>query len=509
LNPTLQRRAAAATLLALAALGAGCSKDGTCSTSALCAPGDVCLAGRCVSTLPAGSCTPPTNPTPAAGGTVPGTSVPACNPLSPPAPVAPVDTGLQTSLGAADVGDLVSFDVPPGTSSVTIHAQAVTAVPSFNYLGYTIPNSVVPTAVTAPNGDVVYDDNALPPASAWKLPGYYAGVTASTGSFTLPDTWRMADFALADGQLPAGRWTFRVNDWNAECAAIAGCSPGSSGRYDLTLVTRPGPYVSTGTLDVAVYIVGHGAHAASFGAADAVGDPAFGRFVQRIGELLGQAGICLGTVTFFDLDPAVRSALDAVDVCGNPPCDDLSQLFAFASRVHADGVTPFNGVHLFLVDALTASGCGGGTGTIVGIDGSIPGPSGLPGARTSGAAMSIENVSLTGCGGAFDIDNCHADLSGYIAAHEIGHWLGLYHTTEASGDMFDPLSDTPTCECKACGNQLCGASSTAMLASSCTSSGPTCGGGDNLMFWLLQAGVSQGKLSAQQALIMRTNSAVQ
>jgi hypothetical protein len=35
------------------------------------------------------------------------------------------------------------------------------------------------------------------------------------------------------------------------------------------------------------------------------------------------------------------------------------------------------------------------------------------------------------------------------------------------------------------------------------------GGGDNLMFWLLDSFVSQGKLSAQQDQVMRLNPAVQ
>ena len=40
---------------------------------------------------------------------------------------------------------------------------------------------------------------------------------------------------------------------------------------------------------------------------------------------------------------------------------------------------------------------------------------------------------------------CGADQVAYIAAHESGHYLGLYHTTEANAGIFDPLGDTPQC----------------------------------------------------------------
>src|SRR5262249_2087756 len=37
------------------------------------------------------------------------------------------------------------------------------------------------------------------------------------------------------------------------------------------------------------------------------------------------------------------------------------------------------------------------------------------------------------------------DLTAFIIAHETGHQLGLFHTTEYNGLDFDPLPDTPQC----------------------------------------------------------------
>ena len=39
-----------------------------------------------------------------------------------------------------------------------------------------------------------------------------------------------------------------------------------------------------------------------------------------------------------------------------------------------------------------------------------------------------------------------AQLLGETAAHEMGHQLGLFHTTESGGTQFDILSDTLECQ---------------------------------------------------------------
>jgi hypothetical protein len=386
--------------------------------------------------------------------------------------------------------------VPPGTASVTIHSQAIDAAPSFSYSGFPIPNSVVPTDLRAPNGGTIFVDlvNGSPAAQPYLDPGYYGGFTPITGSFTVPATSRLLDLALSNGALPAGGWSFLVNDWNGECGVVQGCVPSATrGDYDVSVIARPGPVVSTGTLDVAVYLAG-----GTITAAQARVDANYARFVRGIGQVLGRAGICLGTVTFFDLP---GWAPNAPNIDGEPPCGDLARLFSLASPA-------VDGVHLFLVDALnTNSGAKG----IIGIDGSIPGPSGLPGALTSGAAMVMADIGnpTAGCGSTLDVVACGSDLAAYVAAHEIGHWLGLYHTTEGSGDQFDPLSDTGTCPC-ACGPGSCDAA-TRMAPSSCIGKGDRCTGGENLMFWAVDPfnpGVSEGRVTFEQAVVARLNPAV-
>ncbi|MFL5427557.1 MAG: hypothetical protein ACJ783_21270, partial [Myxococcales bacterium] len=100
----------------------------------------------------------------------------------------------------------------------------------------------------------------------------------------------------------------------------------------------------------------------------------------------------------------------------------------------------------------------------------------------------------------------------YIAAHEGGHWMGLYHTTESGGDFYDPLADTAKCPCDPCVPQAsrrqCGDPNVdpVLNGANCTKSA-SCGGGENLMFWLLNNS-STGNLSCEQGGVMRANPVV-
>lgn len=515
-------RAAAAPLLALALAAAGCPDDGSCESSALCEAGTFCFEGRCVAALPAAaSCTPPNSDYVLSNATLTTSAPTACNvdlPSTWPRPVAPsLPAGWVLPLSVdgvpdadfdtdptveATVGETVSFVLPPGSSSLTIHHQGVSAAAAFDLLyygyAYEIPNSVVPTAIRSPSGGTVRADAFLDvlTGAGPRDPSYrsssYLGITPWSGSFTLPQTSRVNDLALSGGELPAGAWSFQVHDWNAECAATSDCFPRTpaAGTYDVAVVARPGPYVSTGTLDVGIYLAG----ASAIPAASAVTNAGYQRFVWALGQVLGRAGICLGDVTFFDV-PAWAPSTPSFEEY--PPCSDLARLFSLASPT-------VDGVHLFLVDDFTPTGQG-----ILGIDGSIPGPSGLPGSIHSGAAMVSGGIGFGTCpAGVLDIENCGSDEAGYIAAHEIGHWLGLYHTTESSGEQFDPLDDTPSCSCRDCDGGFCDPyGSTRMSPAGCTASA-TCAGGDNLMFWAYDPWVSRGRVTAEQGFVMRVNPAV-
>jgi hypothetical protein len=73
---------------------------------------------------------------------------------------------------------------------------------------------------------------------------------------------------------------------------------------------------------------------------------------------------------------------------------------------------------------------------VVGLSGGIPGPS-FNGTHDSGVI--IRTSPMLVCG------DC-ADAFGSLFAHELGHYFGLYHTTEANQEAADPFHDTPLCE---------------------------------------------------------------
>ena len=90
-------------------------------------------------------------------------------------------------------------------------------------------------------------------------------------------------------------------------------------------------------------------------------------------------------------------------------------------------------------------------------------------------------------------------LLGETAAHEMGHWLGLFHTTEANGTSFDPLSDTAQCVISRDSD-----SNGKVYPEECEGYGA-----DNLMFWTAwlsssqAAGKKQEDLSSEQQYVLK------
>jgi len=121
----------------------------------------------------------------------------------------------------------------------------------------------------------------------------------------------------------------------------------------------------------------------------------------------------------------------------------------------------------------------------------------------SGAVINAANLPGNPglCTGGLNL-SCGADEVAYVAAHEGGHWMGLYHTTEQQGDNFDSLADTGKCP-SACGKTP---DDPPLNFKNCTASA-SCAGGDNLMFWLLENSL-QGKLTCEQGGVMRANPVV-
>jgi hypothetical protein len=133
----------------------------------------------------------------------------------------------------------------------------------------------------------------------------------------------------------------------------------------------------------------------------------------------------------------------------------------------------------FLVSEI-ANGSADGA-TILGLSAGPPGAAAVQGTSKSGVVIS-----------AVDYDSTPERVA-KIMAHEGGHFLGLYHTSEKAGDQHDPLDDTPQCPA---GNDGDGSGSLSI---------GECGGAgaDNVMFWTLTEGTAS--LSADQGWVLRHN----
>jgi hypothetical protein len=545
----MQAPLAAAVALAVA-LAAACGDSGSkdsgegaaCGAATDCRSGLVCFEQRCAVGYPAGSCTPPGSPRIALGEPSPEPPDDSCRR----AVVDPVFAASRVQdLGSWPVGRVLQFDVPPAARAFTIMSQAVnTPAPDVTFdpgtAGqFSLPNTVVPTDVRDPDGALVFSDTAAWPVDragyydATGLQAFFFGATPLSSAFTIPNTAAGLDRVRTIGQMRPGRWQLTVNDWAHECETTPSlsCTPGAGGpgEYRVQVVTQPGRFASSGTLDLEVYLATDPATSQLRSADDAVnggGRPHVDRLVRSLATYFGRAGICLGTVTFHDLPPLARARHapnGVVDITSGDPCSDLPQLFTLA-------VARRTAVHVVLADQITDRSSGSGQAhQVLGVDGSIPGPSGYPGTINGGAVAGIfDALGAAALGSPPDACSrpgprldCGTDQLAYVIAHEAGHWLGLYHVTESSGSFFDPLSDTATCPCELCttDRNACAGGTGEVVNSQCmgrrtvggwaTGSAVTCGGGRNLMFWLLDQESSTGELSFQQGDVMRLNPAVQ
>jgi hypothetical protein len=427
-----------------------------------------------------------------------------------------VASALQASdvqlLGTHSPGESVSFSVPAGAAGFSIVSQAVSGQNGFiDCPGQGVfANVPIPSLLLLPGGStffnfIDFNENYPPEDSTTASLAFFpvGGQQPYTAALTFPNT--SAGLAMTlDGGLPGGTWSVVVNDFANEFngPGVGACDAGTvRNAYDVEVVVTPGPLPSTGQLGVDIYLVSK-----TLDAGTAVNNAGVQQFALRFASVYANAGVCINTVTFHDVPTWAQDAYASVDVDDSTtqdPCSDFRQMFTLAE--------PGRTMALFFVDDITATGVPEGD-EIVGKDGAIPGMATFNGTTAGGSVvLNADLAVVAGCSAALDPFNCGPDRVALIAAHETGHFLGLFHPTEQTGDEFDPLVDTASCVCALCETNAasaanCSDGGTPTVVDNTVCSGTTqqCGGANLLMFWLLTTSM-EGAITPEQGAVMRAS----
>lgn len=247
-----------------------------------------------------------------------------------------------------------------------------------------------------------------------------------------------------------------------------GRSTSDTGRTTMNvsaIITRADD-ISAGTLDLNVFLVGVGVSAAA-----APGNPRLQDSLARFDAILRDgANIGVGAVEYFDVSGADATRYAVIDSVEGED-SELAGLFRLSA--------PRAGrrLNVFLVQSIEAGGEGF---RAIGIAGGIPGPVGLHGSQHSGVVVAFD-PAIVGS----------SDAVGHVLAHEAGHYLGLFHSTERAQPC-EP-HETP-------GVDDCGP-----FGAGDTLADTAYGDRDNLMYFRIVDGGANHALSAGQSFVLRRN----
>jgi hypothetical protein len=237
---------------------------------------------------------------------------------------------------------------------------------------------------------------------------------------------------------------------------------GDEGDLDATLLSRVG--TPARVLDVDLFYVG----ASGLSPLGEQGPPRVRRALAALEQTFANSRIRVGVVRQHEVVGGLRERLSVIEASmGSLGAEypELPELYALSAGAARPSIS------VFLTRTIDLA---------LGISGGIPGPMTMHGTGGSGIAIGVDSLAAPGSPVSVDL--------GRALAHEVGHFLGLYHTSEVNGLVLEPLPDTPECrlDSDTDGDEL-------LLPSECGSAA------GNLMFWAASGDV----LSAQQEGVLR------